>query len=656
MRSDWNRRAAEDAYYYAAFTRRKQADGEFFQSASAVLAWLESELRRLDPATGRQRALEIGCGPARLMRPMSAHFAEIHGVDVSDEMVRIAKRNLAGLPNAFVQRTTGTDLEPFPDEYFDFVYSYAVFQHIPRREVVMAYLREAWRVLKTGAILTCHLNGLPQHEQGGTTWDGARVSAAEVATLARELDCQLLAMEHPLSQYMWTTWRKRDRGRKQFAVANVPAPTIRAIWTGAAQSATIPAGRETPVCVLIENLPADCGLQDLSATAGGREARLSRISPRIGDGAVEVKIVVPPLRQAGLTPLVLCLRGMPISPAQSIEVTAASGDQPIMVSLADGVNAFSGLRIVSRFVKARVKNLLEPNQLSASVDGIPARRLKPYCVDQQTQEFDINYVLPQTAGAGAHRFELFYRSNLLVAARIHLGLLRSLDVFDGAPVGARLLDVDAASGGAGNAALATAFTVSAGGRLQAGEAVYVDAACLPFQPGSFDGIACRLDAEPPAWDGFCAGMRRVLNAQGALYLELPHLRNAKPAELASVLELGVGLPFRWQRPLGRSMAPRSRPGRRAARALEYARAALSLGLRAMDRFGGTRLAVAGMGFYFGHIWRESAHKAMLNACARCGRAHSSGQLQAAGALRPLLIIVAYACPACGCHNFFTIDR
>jgi ubiquinone/menaquinone biosynthesis C-methylase UbiE len=55
----------------------------------------------------------------------------------------------------------------------------------------MAYLREAWRVLKTGGILTCHLNELPQHEQGGTTWDGARVSAAEVTALAGELDCQL---------------------------------------------------------------------------------------------------------------------------------------------------------------------------------------------------------------------------------------------------------------------------------------------------------------------------------------------------------------------------------------------------------------------------------------------------------------------------------
>jgi ubiquinone/menaquinone biosynthesis C-methylase UbiE len=34
----------------------------------------------------------------------------------------------------------------FADESFDFVYSYAVFQHIPSRDVVMSILREAKRV------------------------------------------------------------------------------------------------------------------------------------------------------------------------------------------------------------------------------------------------------------------------------------------------------------------------------------------------------------------------------------------------------------------------------------------------------------------------------------------------------------------------------
>jgi len=74
---------------------------------------------------------------------MSRHFAEIHGVDVSDEMIRMARERLRDTPNAHPHHGTGSDLAMFPDEKFDFVYSYAVFQHIPSREVVFQYLREA---------------------------------------------------------------------------------------------------------------------------------------------------------------------------------------------------------------------------------------------------------------------------------------------------------------------------------------------------------------------------------------------------------------------------------------------------------------------------------------------------------------------------------
>ena len=76
----------------------------------------------------------------------------------------------------------------FPDEKFDLVYSYAVFQHIPSREVVFNYLREARRVLKTGGILRCQLNGLPPHAKQYDTWSGVRISADEITRFAREQD------------------------------------------------------------------------------------------------------------------------------------------------------------------------------------------------------------------------------------------------------------------------------------------------------------------------------------------------------------------------------------------------------------------------------------------------------------------------------------
>src|SRR5437762_9876011 len=162
MRADWNKRAVEDAYYYVAFGRRGQDDREFFDSAADVIHALESELKRLPPGDRRsRRALEIGCGPGRLMQPMSWNFGEIHGVDVSDEMIRLAGEKLVNVPNAFPLSTNGTDLSCYADDYFDFVYSFAVFQHIPSRDLVFSYLIEARRVLKPGGILRFQVNGLP---------------------------------------------------------------------------------------------------------------------------------------------------------------------------------------------------------------------------------------------------------------------------------------------------------------------------------------------------------------------------------------------------------------------------------------------------------------------------------------------------------------
>src|ERR1700730_10528391 len=139
MRSDWNQRAREDPHYYVAFGGRDQDEESFLATAADILRFLESELKRL-PNQSRdhqgavvnyRRALEIGCGPGRLMKPLSRHFTEIHGVDVSDEMIRLARERLRDIPHAHAHATNGASLAQFEEHSFDSVYSYAVFQHSP---------------------------------------------------------------------------------------------------------------------------------------------------------------------------------------------------------------------------------------------------------------------------------------------------------------------------------------------------------------------------------------------------------------------------------------------------------------------------------------------------------------------------------------------
>ncbi len=264
-------RAREDANYYVAFGRRGQDDPEFFSTAAEVLPVLEGELKRL---AGRAAALEIGCGPGRLLRPMSRHFGEIHGVDVSDEMVRLARERLADVANARVHATSGADLAPFAAETFDFVYSYAVFQHIPSRDVVFRYLEETRRVLKPGGVLRCQINGLPQTAARYTTWDGVRIAAAEVAEFARAHDFQLLAIEGVLTQYMWITLRKMPAGWAAGLEFRGRAALRNATNAHTGEAAVPTAGPLAAVSLWIEGLPRDCDLNHLTVTVDGRECRL----------------------------------------------------------------------------------------------------------------------------------------------------------------------------------------------------------------------------------------------------------------------------------------------------------------------------------------------------------------------------------------------
>src|SRR5580658_9027402 len=297
MRADWNARAGEDANYYVAFGRREQAEEEFLSTGADVVRDLESQLPRL---RGRSAALEIGCGPGRLLRPMSGHFAEIHGVDVSDEMVRLARERLRHTPNAHAHHGSGAGLELFPEGRFDFVYSYAVFQHIPSRDVVFHYLREAHRVLKLGGVLRCQLNGLPPHAREYDTWSGVRVTPGEIAQFARDYGFQLLALEQIWTQYMWITCRK---------AGEAPRPPsgharIRHLTNAITGEAASPVGG--PVALLslwIENLPAECDLNAIAVGADGRSCRPSYIGEPAHDGVTQVNAELPRGLRTGLVPI-----------------------------------------------------------------------------------------------------------------------------------------------------------------------------------------------------------------------------------------------------------------------------------------------------------------------------------------------------------------
>jgi SAM-dependent methyltransferase len=410
MRSDWNERAREDAYYYVAFGRKGQDDDEFFATAADVVRTLEGALKRLPAGDRRSRkALEIGCGPGRLMRPMSWNFGEIHGVDVSDEMVRLAAAKLTNVPNAFPRATDGTDLACYQDELFDFVYSYAVFQHIPSPEVIFSYLAEARRVLKTGGIARCQINGLPKTAKQYTTWEGARLGAAEIAEFACGHDFQLLALEGVDTQYMWVTLRKQPEGWFNRLAENPPRgpARIRNIVNAHSGEPVVPAGgRFACMSIWVEGLPADCDLNQINIEVEGEQAAPIYIGQPVFDGLCQVNALMPAKVRTGLVPVELLWFGEPLTEPAWVRVTPPGPAVARLTSLSDGVNLLSGSTITSRSVKLFLEELAAPEKLEVRVDGTKIASLDLFCTDPVNEKFEVNFQLPDSAAAGKHRVEM----------------------------------------------------------------------------------------------------------------------------------------------------------------------------------------------------------------------------------------------------------
>lgn len=410
MREEWNERAREDAHYYVAFGRREQDDEGFFATATEVLNSFDQELKRGTPSpVSARRFLEIGCGPGRLLKPMSARCGEIHGVDVSDEMVVRARRNLAGIPHAHAHVGTGSTLAQFADDSFDFVYSYAVFQHIPSRDVVFSYLREAVRVLKQGGIARLQINGLPQDSDGYTTWSGVRISGEEIRQFAKEQGLQLLALEGLNTQYMWTTWRKTP------AAAPVTAPLIVRVTNTFTSEPMAPVrGRFAALSLWADRLNEDVDLNTLRLTVGGLPATLTYLGRPEYDGWQQINAILPQGLEAGITQLNLngAEREFRLLPAPPLV--------PCVVSITDGVDLLSENRITSRIAKLVVEEFDPIENLVVKLDDGVLLDVDHFCVNPGPPRHEVNIRFPETIVEGEHRLHLYLKQRRVASLPIVL--------------------------------------------------------------------------------------------------------------------------------------------------------------------------------------------------------------------------------------------
>lgn len=150
MTAYWNAMAAENARKHIAICHWQSEeifDQSGRQNADEILKCRQIHLN------GGENVLEIGVGIGRILKPLAElrPQTEFYGVDVSDEMIAQGKDRMKSLPNVHLFKNSGTDLSIFQNDMFDVIYSYIVFQHIPR-SFVKSYFYESKRTLKPGGI------------------------------------------------------------------------------------------------------------------------------------------------------------------------------------------------------------------------------------------------------------------------------------------------------------------------------------------------------------------------------------------------------------------------------------------------------------------------------------------------------------------------
>lgn len=213
MQRDWDARARENARYYVNTAKDNWTDDDFFASgertvAEEILTDMINICQGKDPR--QMRVLEIGCGAGRVTRALGRLFGEVHGVDISGEMVQRARRSFALMPNIHVYQNNGADLSVLTGVPFDFAFSTIVFQHIPSREVIENYVREVHRVLRPGALFKFQVQGDTSIQTSpDDTWLGVAFSDQDAVEMAERCGFEPRYRHGAGGQYFWLWYFKR---------------------------------------------------------------------------------------------------------------------------------------------------------------------------------------------------------------------------------------------------------------------------------------------------------------------------------------------------------------------------------------------------------------------------------------------------------------
>jgi SAM-dependent methyltransferase len=164
---DWDELAELDARWAIVTDPKKRArkwgEQEFFENGRTDVEKAFKRIGQSGAKLGKDKALDFGCGIGRLSLPLSSHFKEVYGVDVSRQMISEAEQLHRGNEKLRFVHNDKDNLMGFDSDTFDLVYSELTLQHIPDTDVIEGFVQEFVRILKPGGVLYFQLPSRPRY-------------------------------------------------------------------------------------------------------------------------------------------------------------------------------------------------------------------------------------------------------------------------------------------------------------------------------------------------------------------------------------------------------------------------------------------------------------------------------------------------------------
>jgi tRNA (uracil-5-)-methyltransferase TRM9 len=149
-------------------------------SSTRSFWWRDLEFVK-DYVRSTDKVLDFGCGNGRLAGLLKDQYKEFVGVDISQKLINIAKQRYSNEKTEFIKIDSRFEKLPFGDNFFDVVFSIAVFHHFPSREYTLKIAKELQRVMKPGGRIIMSVWNLWQeqylkyHKKSKKEWIDAEI-------------------------------------------------------------------------------------------------------------------------------------------------------------------------------------------------------------------------------------------------------------------------------------------------------------------------------------------------------------------------------------------------------------------------------------------------------------------------------------------------